>query len=100
MKADCKMNVIDCSETVNGSRCHKDHSKMVCNSGVAYCLATKTSHIKGGAKVDEFQETLHYMQDIPVNKKATGRVIWDNGSNRVLIDKEFAKESLWKILSQ
>ena len=91
-KKDCKMNVVDCKEKVNGSRCHKDHSRLVCNSGVAYCLAVNSVAKKANADIDVFGTTLHYLQDIPVNKGDTGRVIWDNGSNRVLVDNKFAKE--------
>ena len=34
-KDDCKMPVIDCKELINGARCHRDHSHLVCNSGSA-----------------------------------------------------------------
>ena len=40
-KAQCPNPVTDCKEVINGARCHKDHSRLVCNSGVAYCLTTK-----------------------------------------------------------
>ena len=102
-KADCKMPVRDCRETVNGSRCHKDHSKLVCNSGVAYCLAAKSisaksATIKSAASkssvdIDVFQPTLHYLQDIIVNREESARTLWDDGSNRVLVNNDFAREN-------
>ena len=107
-KADCKMPVRDCRESVNGSRCHKDHSKLVCNSGVAYCLATRsvasksvvakaaaarTAGAKSSPDIDVFQPTLHYLQDIVVNRGSSGRTIWDDGSNRVLVNNDFAREN-------
>lgn len=92
-KADCYLNMVDCSELVNGSRCHKDHSRLVCNSGVAYCLAARSSGESSFADIDELQATLHYTQDIPVNKGENARVLWDDGSNRVLVNNDFAKEN-------
>ena len=88
-KAQCSTQVIDCKEIINGSQCHRDHSRVVCNSGIAYCLMAKSS----SPKVDIFQPTLHYLQDIPINNDIeTSRVLWDDGSNRVLIDNSFALE--------
>ena len=88
-KSQCLSSLIDCKEIVNGSQCHRDHSRVVCNSGVAYCLMTKSD----SPKVDILQPTLHYLQDIPVNNDTVAsRVLWDDGSNRVLIDNNFAHE--------
>ena len=88
-KAQCSMQAIDCKEVVNGSQCHRDHSRLVCNSGVAYCLSAKT----GSGDVDLYQPTLHYLQDIHINNDVeTARILWDNGSNRVLVDHSFAAE--------
>ena len=94
-KSVCRIDVIDCQETINGSRCHKDHSRLVCNSGVAYCLASRSVPDKNSPDINVFQETLHYLQDIPVNKSRGGqaRTIWDNGSNRNLINNDYAKEN-------
>ena len=91
-KDDCKMPVIDCKEVINGSRCHRDHSRLVCNSGVAYCLAARASGHSNRVDINEHQATLHYMQDIPVNNGGSSRVLWDDGSNRVLINNSFALE--------
>ena len=88
-KNECTSPVIDCKEVINGAQCHKDHSRVVCNSGVAYCLTAKSD----SPKVDVFQPTLHYLQDIPINNDTEcSRILWDDGSNRVLIDNGFAKE--------
>ena len=92
VKADCKMPVVDCKELINGALCHRDHSRLVCNSGVAYCLAARTTLQSNLLEIDEHQATLHYMQDIPVNNGGSCRVLWDDGSNRVLINNEFARE--------
>ena len=92
-KADCRLVSVDCKEKVNGNMCHRDHSRLVCNSGVAYCLAAKSSADKEYDDIDVHQATLHYIQDIVVNKGDTARSLWDNGSNRVLIDNIYAKEN-------
>ena len=92
-KSDCKLDLVDCKETVNGSRCHKDHSKLVCDSGVAYCLAAKSITDQESTAIDVFEETLHYVQDIIVNKGDEARSIWDNGSNRALVNNTFAEEN-------
>ena len=89
-KAQCYLNMVDCSQMINGSRCHKDHSRLVCNSGVAYCLAARSSGGSSFDDIDELQATLHYTQDIPINKGETARTLWDDGSNRVLINNDFA----------
>ena len=88
-KDQCPGLVIDCKEVVNGAACHKDHSKLVCNSGVAYCLTAKAIP----PKIDIFQPTLHYLQDVPINDDSDpARTLWDDGSNRVLVDNSFAAE--------
>ena len=62
---------------------------MVWSSGVAYCLTSKSE----SARVDIFQPTLHYLQDIPINNDSmASRVLWYDGSNRLLIDNNFAIE--------
>ena len=97
LKSDCKLNVIDCKEIINGSQCHRDHSKLVCNSGVAYCLAAHTTlDGVGHSDINVLEDTLHYVQDIPINNGGLARVFWDNGSNRVLIHNEFAREKRLK----
>ena len=45
-KEHCSTQAIDCKELINGVRCHKDHSRLVCNSGIAYCLSTKTDSLE------------------------------------------------------
>ena len=88
-RTQCRSQLIDCKELINGVRCHKDHSRLVCNSGVAYCLSTLTE----SSRIDVYQPTLHYLQDVSVNDDdQSARLLWDNGSNRVLISHEFAAE--------
>ena len=92
-KNSCQGNMIDCNEIINGVRCHKDHSRLVCNSGVAYCMAAKSTRDSSVGDMDELQATLHYIQDIPVNRGQEARLLWDNGSNRVLVNNSFAQEN-------
>ena len=92
-RSDCRLAVVDCYETISESRCHRDHSKMVCNSGVAYCLASKSLSENQFSDIDVFPVTLHYVQDIIVNRGEKGRTVWDDGSNRVLINNAFAREN-------
>ena len=73
------MSVVDCKEMINGSQCHRDHSRLVCNSGLAYCLAARAASKTGMADIDVMQATLSYCQDITVNRNSDSRVIWDNG---------------------
>ena len=87
------MPVVDCGELINGSRCHKDHSSLVCNSGIAYCLAARTHSSSKIGEIDVMEPTLPYCQDIIVNKHTVSRVFWDDGSSRVLINNDFAKEN-------
>ena len=95
-KPECTMAEIDCTETINGSRCHIDHSRLVCNSGVAYCMVARSTGYSNFEDIDELQPTLHYMQDICVNSSKTARVLWDDGSNRVLVNNDFAREQKLK----
>ena len=88
-KLQCTSQVIDCKEVINGMPCHKDHSRLVCNSGVAYCLFTKTEPFD----TDLFQPTLHYLQDVPVNNDVNpARILWDHGSIRFLVCHAFSAE--------
>ena len=84
-KSACPVKIISCSEVVSGIKCGRDHSRMVCNSGVAYCLSLhkQSDH-------DDYP-TISYLQDV---QTSTGdiRVFWDTGANRALIDDKFAQE--------
>ena len=83
----CSMKVVSCNEKVNGVECKKDHSKLICGSGVVYCLCV-SSQDEG---VDEMIPTVPLMDDIPVSN-GTARTIYDGGSQRVLINNDFARE--------
>ena len=74
------MPVVDCREMINGSRCHKDHSRLVCNSGIAYCLGARANSSGIIGDIDVMQPTLPYGQDILVNNQSDSRVFWDDGS--------------------
>ena len=101
-RPECMVSAISCKEKIDGEVCGKDHSKLVCNSGVAYCtnLLVKTgssgsSVTSGLAKLDEDVPTIPEIQDVTVesnDKRIVARVHWDSGSNRVLINDTFAKE--------
>ena len=67
-KKDCKVPMIDCKELVGGSKCGRDHSKLVCNSGVVYCMAAHSSSQVGFDDINVDEPTLQYLQDIIVNK--------------------------------
>ena len=83
----CTMKVISCKERINGNECKKDHSRLICGSGVMYCLSVST--LEDG--VDELVPTVPLMDDIRV-RDGTARTVYDGGSQRVLIDNQFAKE--------
>ena len=83
----CSMKVVSCKERINGNECKKDHSKLICGSGVVYCLSI-SSHDDG---VDELVPTIPMMDDVKI-KDGTARMVYDNGLQRVLIDNQFAKE--------
>ena len=91
----CRQAVMVCKERVDGNQCGLDHSRMVCGSGVAYCMSVKTGTWESGG-IDENAPTLSYLQDIPVvagGMDASARTVWDGGSNRVLVNTEFARET-------
>ena len=96
-KKDCPMSVILCREKVNSVECKGDHSRMVCNSGVAYVnsLLVKSSNQEQGllSSIEEYAPTLSYIMDIKMGNGNSSRVLFDGGSNRVLFDDAFAKEN-------
>lgn len=59
----------------------------------AGALAAKLEESEDPSDIDIFPVTLHYVQDIIVNRGEKGRTVWDDGSNRVLINNDFAKEN-------
>ena len=38
-REECKIPPVSCKEQIDGSQCGKDHSKLVCGSGLAYCTS-------------------------------------------------------------
>ena len=89
------------------------------DSGVAYCsvaksyssktsstLLTSVTSNEGFSDVNIDQETVYYMQDVPINNTdILARTFFDEGSNRVLIRDEYAakaglvkKKVFWKLL--
>ena len=101
----CKMPANSCNKDDSaGVRCHGDHSRLLCGSGVPYCAAARfrkgnksrtTPNVAGEAfkDVDENAETVPFFQDIPVEGgDVHARVFWDDGSTRVLIREKFAEE--------
>ena len=99
-KTDCRSPVVSCRKEINGSTCGLDHSRLVCGSGVAYACTTKVDVAVGVADTDDIYDesapVLPYLQDIPVvngENTADARTYWDCGSNRVLVNDDFAKEN-------
>ena len=97
-RKDCRMSPNSCGEVIGASKCTGDHSRLLHASGNVYCAALTAdldSSISSSdlfSCVKEDEDTLYYMQDIPIKKSAKpARVLWDKGSNRVLIRDEFAK---------
>ena len=111
--ADCRAPKNSCgSDNGGGIKCANDHSRFVCGSGNVYCAAARFSKSvnKSGSSSDSgtlssspdmSAETLMLVEDVKVrtgNKECSSRTLWDGGSNRVLINNEFAKEQ--KLRSQ
>ena len=97
-KEECKVPPVSCKEQIDGSQCGKDHSKLVCGSGLAYCTAlnVKTVAMLNVSHIDEGSPTISYLQDVIVDykgKRIDTRVLWDTGSNRILVNNDFAKEN-------
>ena len=109
-KMDCHMKPNPCNETVNGSKCSGDHSKLLHGSGNAYCGVAKSSSVQSQSQnsaisssnsiddpfsiVNESEVAVYFLQDIPLNNKsAFTRTLWDKGSNRVLVREQFAVEN-------
>ena len=83
----CTMKVISCKEKVNGADCSKDHSKLICGSGVIYCLS-----IRSNDSIDESIPSFPQMDDIRLSDGSAARTVYDGGSQRVLINDDFAAE--------
>ena len=95
---DCKAPKGNCGLEKDGSTCKGDHSRMVCNSGNAYCATTNVISA-AASKLDDSMpdintEVMMQLEDVQVqsgNKVSNGRVLWDSGSSRILVRSEFAK---------
>ena len=111
--SDCRAPKGSCgADKPGGSRCANDHSRFVCGSGNVYCAAAKFSKAlnkTGASKAsdsltsspDISAETLMLIEDVRIkagSKFSSSRTQWDGGSNRVLINNEFAREQ--KLRSQ
>ena len=99
-RKDCRMRANSCGADLGGGACTGDHSKLLHDSGNVYCAALNaaTSHLLGPATdlfscVKESEETIFFLQDIPIRKsRVLARVMWDKGSNRVLVSEAYAKK--------
>ena len=83
----CPSKVINCKEKINGSDCTRDHSRLICGSGVIYCLSVRSQE-----NVDESIPTYPQMEDVQT-ENGVARLVYDNAAQRVLIDNEFAQEN-------
>ena len=96
VKKDCRMKPNSCGFNSGNSTCQLDHSRMLHGNTNVYCAALNASGLTGSkfSCVDESQETVFFLQDIPVRKtKTAARVMWDRGSNRVLITDSYARRN-------
>ena len=94
-KKDCKMKPNSCGFNLGTDTCQGDHSKLVHGTTNVYCaaLSASGSTVQRFSCVKENQETIFFLQDIPVRKtRSSARVMWDKGSNRVLINESYAKK--------
>ena len=102
---DCKAPKNACNvDKGSGNICKSDHSRMVCGSGSVYCASAKFSNVleetstkQAISPLDLQAETLMLLEDVRIKSgtklsKSEARILWDGGSNRVLIDHNFAKE--------
>ena len=98
---DCKAPKNSCNkDNGTGTSCQGDHSRMVCGSGNVYCATTSYSKAVFNESSDSDtipvnEETIMLLEDVRINSsnaQSTCRTLWDNGSNRVLINNTFAKE--------
>ena len=111
--ADCRAPKNNCgADKPGGSKCANDHSKFVCGSGSVYCATAKfskpvdqsTSSKASGTVASSAvmsAETLMLIEDVKVktgSKYSSSRTLWDGGSNRVLVNNDFAREQ--KLRSQ
>ena len=97
-KKDCPSQVVVCKEKVDSVQCKGDHSRLVCNSGVDYVnsLLVNSEQKKRGEVPENLGEnapTLSYQMDVNLGNGNSSRILFDGGSNRVLINSEFAKEN-------
>ena len=109
---DCRAKANNCGEDNGGVKCVGDHSKLVHGSGNVYCAALRSRAVKSNAVgkkisqsayvngsnaqfdcINESEETLYYVQDVPVKGCASARLFWDRGSNRVLIREEYVRDN-------
>ena len=103
---DCRAPKNNCfKDKDGGAKCNGDHSRMVCGSGNVYCASAKfsksllhdtsTDSSSDSASLDVDAETLMLLEDIKVksgDSYSECRNIWDSGSNRILINNDYAKE--------
>ena len=86
-------------------KCQGDHSHLVCGFGSAYTASAKFStsaNVSSSSDSsddsdipDLTDETMMLLQDVRVkfgSSSSEARVLWDKGSNRVLIRHSFAKQ--------
>lgn len=72
---------------------------MVCQSGIAYCTSLAVnadSASQSQAYINKDMPTIPYLQDLQLEHRGhgcTARKILDCGSNRVLVNNDFASEN-------
>ena len=85
----------NCGYSTGSSVCNADHSKLLHGTSNVYCAAlhAHSSNPTSFSCVKENEETVFFIQDIPVAKsRLMARTMWDKGCNRVLIRDEYARK--------
>ena len=66
--------------------CAKDHSRLICGSGIVYCLS-----LRSDINVEDSIPNFPQMEDVRV-EKGIARLVYDNAAQQVLINNDFARE--------
>ena len=63
---------VSCKEKINGVDCAKDHSRLICGSGIIYCLSVRSED-----NVDESVPSFPQMEDVRM-ENGVARLVYDN----------------------
>ena len=94
------MTANNCGTDMGGSKCSKDHSRLLHGSGNVYCGAV-SADLTGSASemfscVKEDEVTLFYFQDIHVQHSAMpARVMWMVGATEYWYERTMLRKIVW-----